>query len=213
MGLSLVAPLLFLAFALGALVGSRGRSVRAALCTAIANRRITGGAPHAAGEDAAEGAVDADLVATASAEPASIDISDFLRTEVEPELDEHPELVVSPVMLYKVFLERQLERSRAAKAARRNTLIGLGLTAEQAAEQVAEEDALGEMAHVRAKSSLKVLEEAGARLMPIQTEGTVKEALVKEQRRKQRNVALFLSKSHSVRSRRRPYICIYATYA
>ena len=72
MGLSLVAPLLFLAFALGALVGSRGRSVRAALCTAIANGRITGGAPHAAGKDAAEGAVDADLVATASAEQVRV---------------------------------------------------------------------------------------------------------------------------------------------
>jgi hypothetical protein len=110
-------------------------------------------------------------------------------------LADHPELVVSPVMLYN--LKKSKEEMRVAQ--RRATLSAEGLSLEEVQDQLDLEAAGGSGGGAGGKmNALALLISVGACVEPSAGGGSAERVEQQERRRRQRNVDQYLLRAHNV---------------
>lgn len=142
--------------------------------------------------------VEADGDEEADVDPEEI-LDPFLSTELG--LDIHPDLVISPIMMYhiKMAKERLREQQRMAQLEEmKQQLIAEGLSEAQADERVAFEAESGTMISGGKQSALAVLIQAGARVTPTGNRDSQEQTILNDMRRQKKNVEVYLSKQHDI---------------
>lgn len=187
-GLSIFLMLLF--FVIGFLLGTRGRQIVAALkATGQAVRSLTIKIPLIAtlmGDDTAgddDGEKEDDEI-----EDKQIDIDDFIQpADGDSGLADHPDVHLSPVLLYKIKRAKEELRTQQRRAA----LLAEGFDEGEVEERMQMEADAGGGGGGRA-NPLALLISVGARVEPTAGGNSAEAVKLQERRRLQRNVDQFL---------------------
>jgi len=120
-------------------------------------------------------------------------INHFLNREPVSGLDDHPELELSPVLMY------QIKQAKAAKRAEMyaNQLREEGLTEEEIESRMAGGDA-GVALPAGKPNAFSILIMAGARVTPAADKGSSDQQLIQERRRQARTIDMFLAKERQI---------------
>ena len=128
----------------------------------------------------------------ADAEPDPNDIAPFLNTADDPTLDDHPEMYMSPIIMYHV--KKSKERQRAQQ--RIDFLAAEGLDEDQIREQLLMDESTGGGGQSAGRSNpLAILIAVGARVEAARGAQNQDAVERQERRRQARTVAVYLNKS------------------
>ena len=201
MPLFLAIGLIVVGFCLGFLVGARARQIHLkmmaiprAVISLLSLFRIS--SEKAAGLDGAEtqeGEEDEEEEARRKEEEQEDFIDKFLDADAAEGLDDHPDLSLSPVIMYNIKKNRDAQRLEKI----RQTLLAEGLTADEVEERLQIMLEGGGRAPGVKDNPLAVLIAAGAR---VEGTGGRSEEQIRSQelKRLQRNVAVYLAKTMDV---------------
>jgi len=186
---------------LGFYFGTRGRqliqSMKAAFSNlpAIPSLRV----PKEDPADTDEGKDDAENLNEDAEEDLADIINHFLNREPVSGLDDHPELELSPVLMY------QIKQAKAAKRAEMyaNQLREEGLTQEEIDEKMAGGETGASIPQGR-PNAFSILIMAGARVTPPAEKGNSDQMLIQERRRQARTIDVFLSKERQIDTAKEP---------
>lgn len=193
----LAIALMLVCLAIGFLIGTRGRQIVQSLkATGQAVRSLTLRIPAAAaiaGEATAAGDDDNDKEEEEEGETDTT-IADFIMpTDADASLADHPDVHLSPVILYKI--KRAKEELRIAQ--RRAALLAEGFDESEVDERMQLEQVSGGGGGGRA-NPLALLISVGARVEPSAGGDSAEAVKLQERRRMQRNVDQYLMRAEGV---------------
>lgn len=201
MGIGLAIAFLFAGFILGFLVGARARQITAkmkAFGKAVFSIHVLLKIKEAvAGMDDAEavndGEDDDDSGKGDDAKNQEELLDEFLNTDAVDGLEDHPDIVISPVFMHQIKKAKDQERLEKQKA----LLMAEGLTEAEAEDRMANGLEGGPVGDMR-QNPLAVLIAAGARVEAVR--GATSDDAVRKQdlRRKQRNISVYISKQFDI---------------
>ena len=208
-GAGVMAAVALVMLIVGFLLGTRGRQIAQSLKhLGEAIRSITVRIPKTLDADAAAaaaaGADDNDVEDEGPSAAADL-MDEFLSVE-QTGLDDHPDVLVNPVLLYQIRLEK--DRQRALKRLEEmKKLLGdtEGMSEDEIAQRLAEQELAGGGQAVGdgKQNALAMLISVGARVTSTSSASS-EHAAVAERRRTAKNIDVFLQRTRDIETSRAP---------
>jgi len=177
---------------MGFVVGTRARKMVAALKAAAQAMKNMMSKSSAAAAAAADGAAEPEEDEEEEEDANLNQIDPFLNNEIVPGLDDHADIAINPIVLYKI----KIAKEEARKELRRAQLIADGYDPDAMDEDMA--NAAAGAAGAVKKNALLTLIEAGARVTALAASANAETQAREERKRALRTVDAYLSKTLEV---------------
>lgn len=208
--MALAIALLFVGLFLGFLVGARakvltalrqlGKAVRSFVLKIVqeASSSSSSSSKDSANSASSGGEDDSKLEEELRGEIDLSDVAGFLNMAEEPGLDDHPDLYMSPIVLYQIkkHKEEQLQQQR------KNFLAAEGHTEEEIEEMMAAGVKAGGEATAARANPLALLISVGARVEAVRKKDNSDALARVERRRMQKTIDVFLNKTRDIAVKR-----------
>jgi len=188
-------------FLLGFILGTRGKQILATL--KVMHKALLSTfsikIPPTAEEDGKDDGDENDMQGEDEANTEGID--DFLSTDANPAMDDHPEVEINPVLMYLVrkAKDRQREeRKLKAISEMRDKLVAEGYSEDEIVAKLAEDASMGEGGLPVRQNALAVLISVGARVEASAASGSADAQALKDKRRQQKNIDVYLATTQGV---------------